>query len=109
MKNNDFYSKVFEVVRQIPVGKVTTYGAIAKALGIRSSARAVGWALNSLAGKATDIPAHRVVNRLGELSGARFFDTPTLMRELLENEGIEFEGDAVDLSKHLWEPKVRDD
>lgn len=102
----DFYSKVFSVVKQIPSGKVTTYGAIAKAIGIRSSARAVGWALNSLAGKSTDIPAHRVVNRLGELSGARFFATPTLMRELLENEDINFIGNAVDLDNHIWEPKV---
>ena len=102
--NNDFFERVYNVVRKIPFGKVTTYGAIGKTLGLRSSARMVGWALNGLAGKNTDIPAHRVVNRLGELSGKNYFGTPTLMRELLEAEGIEFINDAVDIKKHYWEP-----
>ena len=101
---SDFYSKVYHVVRQIPCGKVTTFGEIGKILGLRSSARMVGWALNALSGKSTDIPAHRVVNRNGDLTGARFFDTPTLMRELLEQEGIEFIDDRVNIKKHFWDP-----
>lgn len=100
----DFYSKVFDVVRQIPYGKVTTYGEIAQYLGMKSSARMVGWALNSLAGKKTDLPCHRVVNRFGALSGARFFSSPNLMRELLENENISFNNECVNLEKHLWKP-----
>jgi methylated-DNA-protein-cysteine methyltransferase related protein len=100
----DFYSKVFEIVAKIPVGKVTTYGHIAQITGMRSSARMVGWALNSAAFR-PDLPCHRVVNRLGELTGRNYFASPTLMKELLEAEGISFIGDAVDLEKHLWIPE----
>lgn len=100
----DFYEKVYEVVAKIPQGKVTTYGAIAEAIGLKSSARMVGWALNAAAQR-QDLPCHRVVNRRGELSGARFFATPTLMRELLEAEGVEFRGDAVDMKLCLWRPE----
>ena len=100
---DNFYSKVYDIVKQIPIGKVTSYGAIAEAIGLRSSARMVGWALNA-AKEQTDIPFHRVVNRNGDLTGQRFFATPTLMRELLESEGVSFIGDAVDMSKHLWKP-----
>ena len=107
MKDNDFFEKVKEVVKQIPYGKVTTYGAIGKHLGMRSSARMVGWALNSFANDLT-VPCHRVVNRLGELTGKRYFATPTLMREMLESEEIEFIGDAVDIKKHLWIPVDKD-
>jgi len=103
MGDKDFYSKVKEIVMQIPEGKVTTYGAIAKAIGIKLSARMVGWALNSFAGQ-VDIPCHRVVNRYGELTGKRYFATPTMMRELLESEGVEFEGERVDLRKYFWQP-----
>jgi methylated-DNA-protein-cysteine methyltransferase related protein len=103
MKDKDFFEKVFEVVKQIPLGQVTTYGNIALFLGLKSSARMVGWALNSAAGDMT-IPCHRVLNRNGELTGKRHFATPTLMRELLESEGIEFEGDSVDLKRFLWNP-----
>ncbi len=99
----DFYEKVFELVRQIPPGKVTTYGIIAEHAGMRSSARTVGWALNS-ARNDLSIPYHRVVNRNGMLTGARHFATPTLMRELLESEGVKFEGDAVIMAGHLWRP-----
>jgi methylated-DNA-protein-cysteine methyltransferase-like protein len=99
----DFFGKVYEIVGRIPFGSVTTYGLIAEALGAKSSARMVGWALNAVVGR-LDLPCHRVINRNGELSGRMHFATPTLMRELLESEGIEFIGDAVDLKKHLWKP-----
>lgn len=102
--NDDFFKRVYEIVDKIPIGKVTTYGAIAQALGLRSSARMVGWALNSLKGDMSK-PAHRVVNRCGELTGKNYFATPTMMRELLESEGVEFIDTAVNLQKHLWEPK----
>lgn len=101
---DDFFHRVYEIVKQIPYGKVTTYGRIAQTLGLKSSARMVGWALNAVAGR-TDIPCHRVVNRNGELSGKMYFATPYLMRELLESEGVEFINDAVDLKSFLWEPK----
>lgn len=106
MENKDIYEKIFDIVRQIPLGKVTTYGHIAKAIGIKMSARMVGWALNSLAFQQTDIPAHRVVNRRGELTGRRYFPSPNYMKELLLSEGVTFIGEAVDLHKHLWVPKV---
>lgn len=106
MENKDIYQKIFDIVRQIPVGKVTTYGHIARAIGIRMSARMVGWALNSLAFQQTDVPAHRVVNRRGELTGRRYFPTPNYMKELLVSEGVSFIGDAVDLNKHLWIPEI---
>ncbi|MCX7908859.1 MAG: MGMT family protein [Ignavibacteria bacterium] len=106
MENQDLYEKVFEIVRKIPKGKVTTYGHIAKAIGIKMSARMVGWALNSIAFTSTDIPAHRVVNRNGELTGKRYFPSPNYMKEMLVSEGVTFIDDRVDLSKHLWVPKV---
>ena len=104
-KNADFYERVYAVVAQIPFGKVTTYGHIARVLGLRSSARMVGWALNAAAGR-MDLPFHRVVNRNGELTGKRYFATPTLMRDLLESEGIEFIDDRVNMEEHLWVPEV---
>jgi methylated-DNA-protein-cysteine methyltransferase-like protein len=79
--SNNFYRKVYDIVKQIPTGKVTTYGSIAVFLGSKSSARLVGMALN--AARDTDIPAHRVVNRLGELTGKRFFATPELMKDFV--------------------------
>lgn len=106
--NTDFFERVYALVRQIPCGRVTTYGSIGKALGLRSSARMVGWAMHGLAGKNTDIPAHRVVNRFGALSGKNYFATPTLMRELLESEGIEFIDDVVNIKKHIWEPEMEE-
>lgn len=99
----DFYEKCVEIVKTIPSGKVTTYGAIAKTLGVASAARTVGWALNA-AKNETSAPFHRVVNRNGELTGKMHFATPTLMRELLENEGVTFRGDAVDMRKHFHDP-----
>jgi methylated-DNA-protein-cysteine methyltransferase-like protein len=109
-KQSDFFERVWEVARQVPFGRVTTYGAIAEALGAKSSSRMVGWAMNAVDSthRATDIPAHRVINRNGELSGKHHFATPTLMRELLEAEGVEFVGDAVNLAKHLWKPPVEE-
>lgn len=101
----DFYERVWEVAKCIPFGMVTTYGAIGKALGLARSARMVGYAMNATPDR-QGIPAHRVVNRNGELSGKLHFETPELMRELLESEGIEFLGSAVNLDKHLWTPDV---
>lgn len=106
-KDADFFKKVYSIVERIPCGKVTTYGSIANAIGIKSSARLVGWALNSVAGN-PHLPCHRVINRNGELTGKRHFASPTLMRELLEEEGITFIGDAVDLSRHFWEAGSND-
>lgn len=99
----DFFKKVYSVTKKIPYGKVSTYGDIAEACGIRSSARTVGWALN---GCGPDIPAHRVVNRFGALTGKIHFGDPNLMEELLRSEGIEFDKNGcVRLDKHLWKPK----
>lgn len=101
----DFFERVYEVVRRIPSGKVTTYGAIAELLGMKSSARMIGWALNGVALRyRDDIPCHRVVNRNGDLSGRMHFETPFMMRERLEAEGVGFVDERVDLSKHLWQP-----
>lgn len=101
----DFFNKVYKVTKKIPYGKVSTYGDIAEACGIRSSARTVGWALN---GCGPDIPAHRVVNRFGALTGKIHFGDPNLMEELLKSEGIEFDKNGcVRLDKHLWKPKVK--
>lgn len=99
----DFFKKVYSVIKKIPYGKVSTYGDIAEACGIRSSARTVGWALN---GCGPDIPAHRVVNRFGALTGKIHFGDPNLMEELLRSEGIEFDKNGcVRLDKYLWKPK----
>lgn len=116
----DFFDRVWDVVAEIPLGKVTTYGHIAEALGTRRSARAVGWALKAVGnarrrskGDERDwfahLPCHRVVNRLGELSGKRHFETPDVMEERLRAEGVAFTADgAVDLEKHLWIPPTPD-
>lgn len=104
-KKQDFFKKVYSVTKKIPYGKVSTYGEIAEACGIRSSARTVGWALN---GCGPDIPAHRVVNRFGALTGKIHFGDPNLMEELLRSEGIEFDKKGcVRLDKHLWIPKIK--
>lgn len=105
MSKNDFFQRVYEVVRTIPVGRVTTYGLIAKKLGTASSARTVGWALNACHNDSS-IPAHRVVNRNGLLSGKHHFKGFDLMKQLLENEGIEVNDDkVVDFNIKLWNPK----
>jgi len=104
--NDNFFERVYEIARQIPEGKVTSYGAIAKALGTARSARMVGWAMNAT-GNREDVPAHRVVNRIGMLSGKHHFDGTNLMQQLLENEGIEvIDNQVVDFEKHFWNPKV---
>lgn len=105
-KENDFFQQVWEIVRQIPKGRVSSYGAIAATLGLKSGARMVGWAMNSSHGQKPPVPAHRVVNRNGQLSGKNHFATPTLMQELLEKEGIQVEADQiVNFNKHFWDPQ----
>ena len=102
----NYFDDVYAVVRQIPVGRVTTYGAIAQYLGLRAGARMVGWAMNSSHAQ-TDVPAQRVVNRLGILSGKQSFGTPTYMQELLEAEGIQIIDDTVvDFKARLWDPTL---
>ena len=105
MSKNDFFQRVYDVVKTIPVGRVTTYGLIAKKLGTASSARTVGWALNACHNDSS-IPAHRVVNRNGLLSGKHHFKGFDLMKQLLENEGIQVNDDkVVDFHIKLWNPK----
>lgn len=100
----DFFARVWAVVDEIPWGRVTTYGHIAAHLGLRRSARAVGWALKAAAN--TGLPCHRVVNRFGALSGARHFEGPLVMEERLRSEGVAFTDDGrVDLARHLWVPE----
>ncbi len=103
--NSGFFQKVYAIVEQIPYGKVTTYGAIAEALGSKGAARMVGWALNSKKRSLENLPAHRVVNRNGILTGKRHFGGET-MKRLLENEGLQFNGDQiVDFKEHFWHPR----
>lgn len=102
----NFFERVYAIARQIPEGKVTSYGAIAKALGTARSARMVGWAMNASHGR-EDVPAHRVVNRIGVLSGKHHFDGTNLMQQLLENEGIKVvDNQIVDFEKHFWQPAI---
>jgi len=104
-QHDDFFSMVFEVVRLIPKGKVTSYGAIAKYLGAARSSRIVGWAMNASHSYKKKVPAHRVVNRNGELTGKHHFPTPFMMKELLEKEGVIVKKDKViDFKKHFWDP-----
>ncbi|MDZ7612356.1 MAG: MGMT family protein [Flavobacteriaceae bacterium] len=103
-KDISFFEKVYGITRKIPFGRVTTYGAIANYLGTPRSARMVGWALNN-SHQFSDIPAHRVVNRAGILSGKHHFQGSNLMAQLLENEGIEIiEDKIVDFPKFFWDP-----
>jgi len=107
MSKNDrsFFEKVFEVVVQVPEGRVTTYGAIAEYLGSKGSARMVGWAMNSSHSSAEAVPAHRVVNRKGLLTGKHQFETENLMQSLLEAEGITVvENQIQDFERHFWSP-----
>ena len=102
--NENFFERVYEVARQIPYGKVTSYGAIAKALGAARSARMVGWAMNASHNR-EDVPAHRVVNRVGLLSGKHHFGGTNLMQQLLESEGIEvIDNQIINFEKQFWEP-----
>lgn len=98
-----FFDKVYEVAKQIPYGRVTSYGAIAKYLGAARSARMVGYAMNGSHGK--DVPAHRVVNRSGLLTGKHHFDGTNLMQQLLESEGIIIKNNQIqNFEKVFWEP-----
>lgn len=101
----DFFQDVFQVVELIPKGRVTSYGAIAKYLGSARSSRLVGWAMNASHKSGIIIPAHRVVNRNGMLSGKMHFETPTTMEERLTAEGINIINDQIqDFEKHFWDP-----
>ncbi len=103
--DDSFFAAVYDLVRQVPAGRVTSYGAIAEALGTRSSARMVGWAMNGAHAVHPPVPAHRVVNRNGLLTGKIHFATPTLMQELLEAEGVQVVADQVqDFEKLFWNP-----
>lgn len=96
---------VFEVARLIPKGRVTSYGAIAKYLGAARSSRMVGWAMNASHSYKKKVPAHRVVNRIGMLTGKHHFSDPKQMQKLLEKEGIKVKNDkVVDFEKHFWDP-----
>ena len=103
-ESQNFFQKVYEVARKIPYGRVTSYGAIARYLGAARSARMVGWAMNG-AGGMEDVPAHRVVNRIGMLTGKFHFDGTNLMQQLLESEGIVVrDNQVVDFELHFWDP-----
>jgi methylated-DNA-protein-cysteine methyltransferase related protein len=100
-----FFEDVFDVVRQVPKGRVTSYGAIANYLGTKLSARMVGWAMNAAHIASPKVPAHRVVNRNGMLTGKGHFATSTLMEELLLKEKITVKNEKiVDFEKHFWDP-----
>ncbi len=102
---SDFFNKVFEVVKQIPPGRVTSYGAIARYLGTGGSARMVGWAMNASHSHSEFVPAHRVVNRNGLLTGKHHFDNPNAMQELLEAEGFKIEDDQIlNFRENFWDP-----
>ena len=104
-KDESFFELVYEVARQIPKGRVTSYGAIAACLGTKLSARMVGWAMNGAGRVRPKVPAHRVVNRLGILSGKHHFSPPDSMEKLLKKEGIKVKNDKiVDFEKHFWDP-----
>ena len=105
IKEYSFFADVFEVVKQIPKGKVTSYGAVAAYLGTKLSARMVGWAMNAAHNAKPKVPAQRVVNRNGMLTGKHHFATPTAMEELLKKDGVAVKNDTiVDFKKHFWNP-----
>lgn len=104
--NENFFDKVYQVAKLIPFGRVTSYGAIAKYLGAARSARMVGWAMNA-SHNMDDIPAHRVVNKKGLLTGKHHFDGTNLMQQLLENEGIEVIDNQIQhLDTIFWDPTI---
>lgn len=101
--NDNFFEKVYQVARLVPYGRVTSYGAIAKYLGASRSARMVGWAMNASHGQ--DVPAHRVVNRVGLLTGKHHFEGTNLMQQLLENEGVKVKDNkVVSFDRLFWDP-----
>jgi len=104
-QEDNFFELVHQVARLIPKGRVTSYGAIAACLGAKSSARMVGWAMNSSHQAKPKVPAHRVVNRNGMLSGKMHFSDPNKMQQLLEKEGLKVENDqVVDFPRYFWDP-----
>ncbi len=105
LKEYSFFADVYDVVRQIPKGRITSYGAIAAYLGSKLSARMVGWAMNAAHGAKPKVPAQRVVNRNGMLTGKHHFSTPTLMKELLKKDGVKVKNDTViDFNERFWDP-----
>jgi len=107
MEDLSFYDQVYQVVRLIPKGRVSSYGAIASYLGTRGSARMVGYAMNAAHTAYPPVPAQRVVNRNGMLTGKFHFGSPLLMQQLLENEGIRVENDKIaDFKKVFWDPSI---
>ena len=107
MPDKDFFQMVYQVVRLIPKGRITSYGAIAAYLGAKTSSRLVGYAMNGAHRVKPKVPAHRVVNRNGLLTGKHHFETPYQMQELLEKEKIKVKGDkVVDFKKLFWDPMV---
>ncbi len=104
-RKNNFFEQVYEIVRLVPHGKVTTYGAIARCIGTPGASRMVGWAMNNSHACTPFVPAHRVVNRNGLLTGKHHFGGPNIMQQLLENEGIVIINDKVkDFDKLFWDP-----
>ena len=103
----DFFDSVFQVVRLIPKGRVTSYGAIAKYLGSAGSSRTVGWAMNMSHHAHPPVPAQRVVNRNGMLTGKNHFENPDMMQKLLEAEGLKIDNDCIiDFEQHFWDPMI---
>lgn len=106
MDKESFFRDVYEVAKLIPKGRVTSYGAIAAYLGVKRSARVVGWAMNGAVSQ-HDVPAHRVVNRIGLLTGKHHFQSPDRMQELLKAEGVNVKNDqVVNFEKHFWDPMI---
>lgn len=104
-ESDTFFNKVYYVARLIPVGRVTTYGAIAKYLGAAKSARMVGWAMNNSHSQTPEVPAHRVVNRKGVLTGKNHFEGTNLMQQLLESEGVKIIDNQIkDFESYFWDP-----
>ena len=104
MEQRDYFEEVYEVVRLVPKGRVTTYGTIARYLSLRAGARMVGWAMNGCHSH-PNVPAHRVVNSVGVLTGKHFFGGPTIMQQLLEDEGVQVKDDRVqDFKTVFWDP-----
>lgn len=105
MAKSDFFEKVYKIVAQIPEGRVTSYGAIAKAIGAAKSSRTVGYAMNACVKLDQDLPAHRVVNRNGVLTGKHHFPGQDTMQRLLEEEGLDIENDQIkNFKTYFWEP-----
>ena len=106
MEKDNFFNRVYQVARKIPEGRVTSYGAIARYIGSAQSSRMVGWAMNKCGNASEYVPAHRVVNRKGLLTGKHHFAGHNLMKELLENEGIKIEENQIlDFEQVFWDPQ----